>query len=464
MKRNEKKLPENFMKIKWGWSWVGFVLIFSLFFTGIGVRVSTFLDRWLHVNGVDILNRIVARVPWMIALVLFVLAVVVVLVKQKRFKESLLRSFHENRVVCYLILFMNISAILSLIFAEYKEQALYGTLYYILLGLQFVAVGIIWDGRYRGFEFFVKHWRKMLYVILGILLVFGLAQLSAFFEGGDGHPVTRIYNTYGGWTPLSYFRIWLPGGDVLRPSSLAADPNYLGIFSVLVMILAGDDILKQVFSRTKNLMKVKIFNILFALMALISGAILVLVTNSRTALLMAGVGGLTYVAAYLFMFIKERLKMKSSGKVLSVLWIDNFIQRLKDGLTLSDASSQEHVNFGQAAMEFFKKFPIFGVGVGNYVTYFMRDYDQLNIGASPHSAYLKALSEMGIVGFIITILFILYFLYLTVRSKKPVLIALMLAFIVGNFFYDFFMLPWMWFLFVIIYFEARGEVKTKTKV
>lgn len=431
-------------------------LLVTVFVASVFVRTSIIFDFIGKAVGVDLFLRLMTRMSWIFAMVVLCVAVVAYLLKSRKYSNGydFRGFFRANKVVISLTLGIILSAILSFIFAPDKDQPLYGVFYYMLMVLEFWLVVLLWG------RIITKSWKKINYSIVIVLLVVALVQVVAYANGGLENPIIRFFDSFGGHIPVSYFTLGIESTVILRPSSLMADPNFVGIFVSLVLFFAGDEVLVGIKSRKISW---------FAVLGFVSSLALVFLTNSRTAFVMVVVGAMAYIFGLIMnRLIDARQVRKNASEInsksgeqkakrltpkstLVIVWIDSLFKRVSDALTFSDGSSQEHLRFARGAIVIFEAYPLFGVGIGNYPLYYQILIDSTLVFATPHSAYLKALSELGLVGFTVLMAFVVYFAVLILRSRKPVLMAIFSAILVGNLFYDFFMTPWVLFYLAVIY-------------
>ncbi len=196
----------------------------------------------------------------------------------------------------------------------------------------------------------------------------------------------------------------------------AANPNRLAMFAI--MPIAG------LWYLTRSL---RVPVLLVFVLPLIAGlALAVFMTGSRSGLLGLGV----CVAAIL---IKERLKLVQIltlglvGILVLLLVLTLVPQKTLDritnmpftqgGETGLGAGSVERRMYGwEIAFKMFKQHPFIGVGIGNWsLARYLNDPDRIT--AAPHSSYVLALVEGGLV----TLIAFLYLLWLTWRNLRSVM-------------------------------------------
>jgi len=106
-----------------------------------------------------------------------------------------------------------------------------------------------------------------------------------------------------------------------------------------------------------------------------------------------------------------------------------FDERLQSAANVTtDASNLERINRWSCALEMFKERPVFGFGPGTYSFEYARFQEPENLTiistnfgdmGNAHSEYLSALSETGLLGFILFIAFVVsIFYYLVVFIQR----------------------------------------------
>lgn len=97
----------------------------------------------------------------------------------------------------------------------------------------------------------------------------------------------------------------------------------------------------------------------------------------------------------------------------------------------------DRIYLWQSSMRMIKDYPVFGVGTGNfnqvyvgagYISPYARERDLI----SPHNIYLHILTENGIVGFvpfIILIIYMMYYLWTSIKYRNKLAIAVLLGYV-----------------------------------
>jgi O-antigen ligase len=88
-----------------------------------------------------------------------------------------------------------------------------------------------------------------------------------------------------------------------------------------------------------------------------------------------------------------------------------------------DASIHKHTIYAQAAMEMFRRCPVFGVGLHNFSTYYTAHFDPNDFGSTAHSAYLSFFAETGLAGALANLCLIFFVLIMTWRASRNLSIS-----------------------------------------
>jgi O-antigen ligase len=118
-----------------------------------------------------------------------------------------------------------------------------------------------------------------------------------------------------------------------------------------------------------------------------------------------------------------------------------FDERLQSAANVTtDASNLERINRWSCAIEMFKDRPVFGFGPGTYAFEYARFQEPENLTiistnfgdmGNAHSEYLSALSETGLLGFILFVLFIASVFYYLITFIQKARILNNTYFIIG---------------------------------
>ncbi len=249
---------------------------------------------------------------------------------------------------------------------------------------------------------------NFLYSIFAILLT---NNYAFFMELVDNYVDYRYYSQY-------------------RPSMMLGSSITVGYYFNLTLPLC-----LYVFNNIKG-KKWKIFSVF----AIVSNIIASFVLLSRVVVLCSILILLIY-----FLLVRSSNK-KIRGKIVFIFSVigaliyafDNFdLSRIFKNLSFSDTSSISRFEAGSIGLYIFSKYPILGSGVGRY---FERAYTNryINIDGTtglidPHNMYILILSEMGILGILVTIFLLIAlfksFSYIREKTLRQTAYITLLAFL-----------------------------------
>lgn len=156
---------------------------------------------------------------------------------------------------------------------------------------------------------------------------------------------------------------------------------------------------------------------IISVLAIIINVAATFILLSRAATLCAII-----IIIFYLLFVRN-FKRKNTGKIILIILIivtgiyviQNYdLSRLMKGLDLSDSSVYGRLTASNLGLYIFKKYPIFGSGMGRY---FKRAYDYRYIAVDgfiglidPHNMYVLVLSETGLIGLVlVSIMFLILF-------------------------------------------------------
>ncbi len=346
-----------------------------------------------------------------------------------------------------------IADILAIPFAYNKSQAFQGALY---RGLTYTLVWIVAS---------VLNRKNVGFAIGGILsfafvaAVYGIWQFWRFWNGEN--PYFAFEERYDFRISGVVGSIWNVGGkEVLRPTSLLSDPNdAAGFFSVCILILIC--LLVYFIYRRRSKLAV------MAGIVLLLTSIIFVLDFSRSGIL-----GLAAGLIFLIFSLQRNPKLKKIATKLMIVGtigvavmlvvfptpIEVFKERFLNTQNYETSTDSSRVAFAKGAVETFKKYPLTGVGVGNFEEYFITEIDSSYGAAHTHSAYLTFLAETGIIGFVANVAWMVLVIWFSVKAllsiqkendtQKYVLMAGLtagyIAITIGNIFYGYYPLYWIW--------------------
>jgi len=212
--------------------------------------------------------------------------------------------------------------------------------------------------------------------------------------------------------------------DVIRYPSFFQDPQKYAQFISATSFLF---LIKE--KQTSRLPIINIFFVIFSILAL-------LYTGGR-----AGLGGWCIGFFIFLIFSNSKLKIIS---IIVFLMLSFFIYYFSDSFSMFQRSSlgdayDFRMSIWQDAINIFNHHPFFGIGIGNYSNYvsvhnpdqFWISDNKITYFSHPESGYLKFLIELGILGFILVITFILFPIFLAfhyfIKSKDINIILIISA-------------------------------------
>lgn len=442
-----------------------FLLIFYV--AAVAGRLSSFAALGIDTLDIEIFDRLMTKIVW-IAIYSLMLAIFFIKKREMVFKRA--KAFCNDIKAGFLhfikkyvkleyiplVAFSLFVGLISAIFAYKVKHGLIGVAYYAVLMSIPVIVKHIWNSKIE------KTFFKVTFVLNFVMLALAYWQFKAYFVAGENHPLISIMDSYGGFMPLSFFRLEHDSIIYLRPSALMIDPNYLAVFAGFAVVFAYENF--RLSLKTCYKAGSRIIEIILSLVGFLSAVGLIIISGSRTGYIVLMVSTLAY---WLSLLWYKRLsvktgndKVKQKGKsgsqsqntkknILSVSILDMLVKmrdRFIGAVTLQDESAKQHLILAKIGLEIFKKFPILGIGIGSYTFYYQDFFDVETLGATPHNTYIRVLAELGAIGFLSFIGMAYYFVKRALHERSPMLIALLAGILIGNNFQDFFMTPWNWFI------------------
>ncbi len=308
--------------------------------------------------------------------------------------KSLLPYIKDPYILTLLIIFF--TRALSLVFSKNIQASIF------LLGF-FATIVVLGIYLYLTFkdnpQELLKYLKFFTYVVFTLTL-FGYYQLFHFYQTG------KVIGA-----------MWPVPGKVPRVGSLFWDVNHYGaLLSALIPVILVS------FVNTKN-KKEKLFDVLMVL----SYSASLLLTNSRTAWMVAGFSavffftillikkfgakGILYIFVALVLitspFVVEYSKKKS-----------NFRRYVRDAFHYRIDSFDSHFMLLTGAYQIFEKYPYLGGGYGSFFEhfsktkiapkFFTRDTAALSGRVPAHTIWGESLSETGIIGTVPFVSFMLF--------------------------------------------------------
>lgn len=328
------------------------------------------------------------------------------------FNQRRLHEIFLNPIFKPFALF-SVVAIISLLFSplslnqgEFFISFLY-LLRWLMYNLLFFVLKPTNSNDHQNLDFFLASSSLALVVIGYIQFIWYPDLRNLYYLGWDDH-LWRMFGTF-------------------------LDPNFFGAFLVLIVLFLFDKVFNSV-SKTKKL------SLAFWSICLSASVIAVVLTYSRTALIMLSLGTIIFfflkgLQKYSFLFIFSVL--------VAIILFSNMT--IEGQNLLRTASSQARVESAKHAIQIASTYPFLGVGFNAYryaqIDFgFRKAYPQIpnHADAGTDNSYLFVLATTGVVGFI----FYIFYLYSIMREVwihknrkgREVIIASFLTVAIGTVF------------------------------
>ncbi|HSX39791.1 MAG TPA: glycosyltransferase family 39 protein [Candidatus Saccharimonadales bacterium] len=320
-----------------------------------------------------------------------------------------------------------------------------------------VVLGVVLYTRFKNKPDEILNYIKFYIYIVFALCLFGFFQFALYEKFGI--VIGALWNI-----PNNLPRIGTSFWDVNHFGALLA--SLLPVFGVLILLA------KQTKTR-----------IVYSLMFLAMLVILFL-TNSRSAWILASVALLTFVTILFIKFLKTKGVLIVTGALIVIaipilLMYSNksswFRAEVKQYFHYRIDSYDSHFLLLRGTFEIFEKYPFFGGGYGSFfdqftrtdvsAEYFSRDPAALNTRVPAHTIWGELVSETGVFGLLAFILFmgtnLLILLHIGLDSKKKenyllatAMFSAVLGFFVAGIFYSynsefFWLIIFLYFLYGI---------------
>jgi len=259
-------------------------------------------------------------------------------------------------------------------------------------------------------------WRVTGGFVLGIVIsaTYGLIQMA--IRVSTGVELDRIFiqpffsgarrlgtNFYGIVSTYDQYGV-TSQDNVYRLTGMSEDPNHLGVMAAVPLLLLTALIVgaRGGFPARHR-----------SLLACLAGILLVatLLTQSRSGLLGIGVGVVMLVCWYRKRFFNRQVIvalaiLAAAGLFVAATKTAQLEQVIASRTSTGDRSSQAHVEFYSLVVPVLESAPLFGIGINNFAVYYEFQTGRADFG--PHSFYVATLTEMGIVGALVWLVFLLW--------------------------------------------------------
>ena len=212
--------------------------------------------------------------------------------------------------------------------------------------------------------------------------------------GANLYGVVSTYDQYGVTSQANVYRL----------TGFSEDPNHLGVMAAVPLLLLTALIVgaRGGFAARHR-----------TLLACLAGILLVatLLTQSRSGLLGIGVGVVMLLCWYRKRFFNKQVIVAlvilgAAGLFVASAKTAQLEQLIASRTSTSDRSSQAHVEFYSLVMPVLETSPLFGIGINNFAVYYEFQTGRADFG--PHSFYVATLTELGIVGALVWLLFLVW--------------------------------------------------------
>ena len=371
-------------------------------------------------------------------------------------------SWPPERRAAVLFLLWAFTGLLSVPFALSVSKVLAKVVLLLVAGVTFFTV-IATVRSARDLRRAVSLWE----VTAALYAVFGIVQMIGLVVGFD----TSLGFLKGISNPDIYLGVGAPVrrriGDVFRANSMFNDPNILGGYLAATM----SAMLALRFHHAETGRRARAWAETLTLVAM---AACLLLTQSRSGVLALFAGAAVVIAHWPGVlrrpgpWIAVGLTLASALLVSVLVGADPLllVARLAGTGDTNDLSNRQHLDVFVYGLELLRRFPLTGVGLGNFGLYYGPERDAFFVKMMTHCAPLTYFAESGIPGgiaFCATWAFVVQ----RVRRAQPepadrlgralrvALLAAVVALLVANVFYDYILRTFVWVIAALAVCVAR---------
>ena len=305
--------------------------------------------------------------------------------------SAVLLGFFVLFVLVYLIGFYNLDTAAGLSQFE-KGFAKF------LIHLSFLSLAVAWLWR-RGRAYY---WRSLSWFFGGMAFnaAYGVLQLLTA-QAGVNLDSVLVSPFTGGASQINIYGA-VNGASVYRPNALTGDPNHLGIFLIVPLLVL-----------TPLYLRLEPGHRLRRKLAVLIGFLLVveISTLSRSGLLGLGVGAIILALPYSH-YLRSRALLAPLGGVLAVLALvvvtrlHFFEVVIRSRLETGGSSESAHFQVYSFIPTILHSHPLFGLGLNNFSIYYQMVTGKTNWG--PHSFFVSLIVETGLVGTAVFAIFLIW--------------------------------------------------------
>lgn len=292
-------------------------------------------------------------------------------------------------------------------------------------------------------------------VVATLYAAFGIVQMVGMVAGFDTTP----HFLEGIANPDMYLGVGSPVrrriGDVFRANSMFNDPNILGGFLAAAMVAMLALRMHHVASGRRRRAAAE-------LVALVIMAVCLLLTQSRSGFLALLAGSAVVFADRpgalrrpgLWWALAACVVVIPGAAVLMGVDPTLLLSRFAGIGDVQDTSNRQHLEVFLYGLQLVARFPLTGVGLGNFGLYYGSERDAWFTNMMSHSAPLSAFAESGLPG---GIAFLLVWFHILRRIRpgpgtgdretgtlRVALFAGVVALLVANVFYDYLLRTFVW--------------------
>jgi O-antigen ligase len=360
-------------------------------------------------------------------------------------------SWPPERRAAVLFMVWALTGVLSVPFAFSVSRVLARVVLLIVCGVTFFTVLATIRSR-KELKRAVSLWE----IVATLYALFGIIQMVGLVLGFD----TSLSFLKGISNPDIYLGVGAPVrrrvGDVLRANSMFNDPNILGGFlaasmsAVLALRFHHAEIGRRGRAWAETL-------------ALVVMAACLLLTQSRSGVLALGAGAAVVLAPRLGVLRRGAPWIALMATMLTAVLVSVLVRadptllvaRLAGTGDTSDLSNRQHLDVFVYGLELIRRFPLFGVGLGNFGLYYGPERDAYFVKMMTHCAPLTYFAETGIPGGL-AFCAVWAFVVERVRRTRPAtgdsegrtlrvaLLASIVALLLANLFYDYITRTFVW--------------------